>query len=257
VKYGMKKANYSKIASTYDQGRPLLDQNTDLWMNLISEHSGSGSGAQVLDLGCGTGRFTIPMATQLNFIMTGADSSTDMLEKARIKDTEGLIRWDTVNADDIGYGEKSFDVVFMSHLLHHVDNPSKVVKDCHRIISNGGNVLIRYGAIEQIREDPEHIFFPEVLPIDEARTPSVTMVESWLKDAGFSEVKSVNVVQKTYKTPLDRFKAASVRSTSVLSLISDDAFRQGLQRMEKYINENPEDPWMQMDSLTLSVGHKI
>jgi ubiquinone/menaquinone biosynthesis C-methylase UbiE len=252
----MKKADYSKIASTYDKGRPLLEQNTDLWMNLISEHSGSGPGAQVLDLGCGTGRFTIPMATQLNFSMIGADSSTDMLEKARVKDTEGLIKWDTVNADDIGYREKSFDIVFMSHLLHHVDNPLKVVKDCQRIISNGGNVLIRYGAIEQIREDPEHVFFPEVLPIDEARTPSIATVESWLKDAGFSEVKSVNVVQITYESPEARFQAASVRSTSVLSMISDDAFKRGLQRMEKYINETPEDPWLIMDSITLSIGYK-
>lgn len=256
MKHETKKADYSKIASSYDEGRRLLEQNTSLWMNLISTYSGAGPGARVLDLGCGTGRFAVPMSTQLDYRVTGVDSSPDMLEKARAKDPDGRMTWEVGNADDIRYGEASFEMVFISHLMHHVDDPSQVVKSCHRIIADGGTVLIRYGAIERIREDPEHVFFPEVLTFDEARTPSISMVEGWMTAEGFSDVRSVSVVQKTYETPRARLQAASVKSTSVLSMISDDAFEQGLRGLAEYIKAKPEDPWLLMDSLTLSIGHR-
>ncbi len=183
----MKKADYSKIASSYDAGRRLLEQNASRWMDLISTYSGAGPGAQVLDLGCGTGRFSAPMATQLDYHVTGADSSREMLQKARAKDPEGRINWETADADDLQFGEAGFELVFMSHLLHHVDNPSGVVESCHRIIAEGGALLIRYGAMEQICEDPEHVFFPEVLVFGEAAIEQVGVFGQRPADRGFDD----------------------------------------------------------------------
>ena len=58
----MKKADYNRIASFYDQGRIISDENIGLWLDLVKEFSKTAVGARVLDLGCGTGRFAIPMA---------------------------------------------------------------------------------------------------------------------------------------------------------------------------------------------------
>lgn len=44
----MKKADYDKIASFYDQGRTISDQNIDLWLDLVKEFSKVSSGARVL-----------------------------------------------------------------------------------------------------------------------------------------------------------------------------------------------------------------
>jgi len=52
-----------------------------------------GSRAEVirfLDLGCGTGRFSIPVAERLGYLVTGADNSEEML--ARAKSKEGVER---------------------------------------------------------------------------------------------------------------------------------------------------------------------
>jgi len=213
-------------------------------------------GARVLDLGCGTGRFTIPMATKLGFRVTGADSSKEMLDKAKAKDTAGLVKWDVEDAQHLTYPDESFEVVFMSHLLHHVDDPSRVLSECQRILAARGMILIRYGAIEQIRGDVEHTFFPEVLAIDEARTPTVETVEKWLAEADFHDIVSEEIVQKTFETSTAHLNAAKLRGTSVLTMISREAFEKGIKDLERYVESNPDDPWLLHDRGTLTAGYE-
>ena len=250
----MDKADYTRIAAFYDKGRHLSEQNTDLWLGLIADRGARG--ARVLDLGCGTGRFALPMAERLGCRVTGADASEAMLGKARGKDTQGLVRWDCQHAQRLTYPDGSFDVVFMSHLLHHVDSPPRVLRECHRVLAVPGTVLVRYGAMEQIRADPEHTFFPEALAIDEARTPTVAMTEQWLGKAGFADVSSEEVVQQTYRTAQDRVNAASLKNTSVLTMISQQAFGQGTPAFGRYATDHADDPWLLFDRLTLTVGYR-
>ncbi len=252
----MRKADYSSIASFYDTGRSISEQNMDLWLGLVARFSRMSEGARVLDLGCGTGRFSIPMVTRLRFHVTGADFSREMLDKAREKDTNGLVKWDCMDAQQLTYPDDSFDIVFMSHLLHHVDSPQRVLGECHRVLTATGVVLIRYGAIEQIRDDVVHTFFPEVLLIDEARTPSVKIVEQWLVEAGFRDIASQEIVQKTFNTSAEHLNMAKVRGTSVLTMISPEAFEKGIRDLTRYIEDNADDPWLLHDRGTLTAGYR-
>ena len=99
----MKKADYSKIASFYDRGRTLSEYNMDLWFGAIARLSGAREGSRLLDIGCGTGRFAIPIANRLGCSVTGADSSAEMLDKARKKDSEKVVKWDVEDAQDLSY----------------------------------------------------------------------------------------------------------------------------------------------------------
>jgi len=252
----MRKADYSRIASFYDKGRPISEQNIDLWLELIVKLSRMSEGTRVLDLGCGTGRFSIPMATRLHFRVTGADSSEKMLDKAREKNANRLIQWDREDAQQLTYPDGSFDIAFMSHLLHHVDDPCQVLSECQRVLASPGVVLIRYGAIEQIRDDVEHTFFPEVLTVDEARTPTVKTVERWLVEAGFQAIISQEIVQKTFETSTEHLDMAKAMGNSVLSMISPEAFEKGISGLKTYIKNNPDDPWLLYDKMTLTVGYK-
>ncbi len=252
----MKKADYSQIASTYDSARILSEENIKKWIGLIGAHSGAQKGDPVLDLGCGTGRFAIPMARQLGFKVAGADQSDDMLTKAAAKEHAELVKWEKQNCESLTYADRGFQVVFMSHLLHHVDDPMVVVRECQRVLRNGGAILIRYGAIEQIRDDVEHRFFPEAIAIDDARTPSRNKVKSWLKEAGFADVSSIEIVQRTYQSAAHRIKAIRLKSTSVLSLITPESHARGLKEIRDYVEKNPDDPWLVEDRLTFTYAHK-
>lgn len=252
----MEKADYGRIAEFYDVGRGLSEENRDFWLALIRKMGLVQAGARVLDLGCGTGRFALPMARSLGIQVIGADSSFEMLAKAVKYDTGSEVSWHRQDASCMGYRDASFDFVWMSHLLHHVDSPQTVVAECWRVVRDSGALLVRYGAIEQIRSDVEHVLFPEVLAIDQARTPSVQDVEGWLDAAGFTEVTSEEIVQQTYSDAASRLSAAKARSTSALSLISPAAFHAGVQRLGRYVQAEPGDPWLLVDRMTLTVGYK-
>ena len=250
----MKKADYSKIAEHFDQARPLTDQNIKIWLDMISSRAGRLTDSRVLDLGCGTGRIAIPLAKYLKCRVTGADASEAMLSRAREKDGGGMVRWDRQDAGRLTYGDNTFDLVFMSHLLHHVESPIGVLGECRRVLVPGGNIFIRFGAIEQICGDVIHRFFHEADGIDRQRTPSVSQVEEWLKLAGFAGISSVEIVQRTFTTEAESLEAVRLRNSSVMSLISDECYEKGLVELKKYIEDHGDDPWLLTDKMTLTFG---
>jgi ubiquinone/menaquinone biosynthesis C-methylase UbiE len=252
----MKKADYSKIASSYDRGRTLSEQNMELWLSVIARLSGAREGVKLLDIGCGTGRFAIPMATRLGCRVTGADSSAEMLDKARGKDSDKAVIWDIQNAQDLSYPDESFDIVFMSHLLHHCEKPISVIRECRRVLTEGGALVIRYAGIEQIRDDVEHTFFPETLHIDKARIFSVKQMEKCLRENGFYDLVTEEIVQQTYATAEAHLQAILVKSTSVLTMIPEGAHRRGVNKLREYIGEHATDPRLLYDRMTITVGHK-
>jgi len=223
---------------------------------MISEHLTIDADTKLLDLGCGTGRIALPLAAELPISVTGADSSPAMLEKAKSKDTTGLVHWEHQDAESLTFPAGLFNAVFMSHLLHHLDKPQQALNGCKRVLTAPGVFLVRYGAIEQIRDDYRHTFFSEALDIDEARTPSVKKVEGWLKQVGFSSVHSTEVRQRTFKNSDELLKATRHKLTSVLTMISEQAFSEGLKKLTDYVEANPNDPWLLENKLTLTVGHK-
>jgi SAM-dependent methyltransferase len=79
------------------------------------------SGDPVLELGCGTGRVTIPMAEN-GFEMTGLDISAPMLEQARRKASErGLkIRWVEADCRDFNLNEKFGTIIFPFNGIAHI-----------------------------------------------------------------------------------------------------------------------------------------
>ncbi len=252
----MKKADYSKIAPLYDKGRSLSEQNIDLWLDIVVKYSGAAPGARLLDLGCGTGRFAIPMAKKLGCRVTGADSSKGMLERAREKDTGRKITWDIADAQSLTYKDESFDVVFISHLLHHCDEPSRVIHECWRVLSPGGVLLNRHSVIEEIRGDPESTFFPEARAVNESRIFSLNDTIALLEEAGFVNIISELIVQRTSDNGLALYERMSHKNVSGLTMIPQEAFERDLKRLHDFVQEHPDDPWLMYDKMRMTAGYK-
>ena len=104
------------------------------WANELSNDS------IVLDIGCGTGRCTVPLAQKCKRVI-GADISFGMLQKAVIKSSAAGVNNVTyllADAEEIPLREGIFSVVVSFGALHHVDNPARVVLNVERLLKSKG-----------------------------------------------------------------------------------------------------------------------
>ena len=56
----------TNIPAGYDQARSLGRELIELWMTTVAAHTCGRSVASILDLGCGTGRFSEALAARFN-----------------------------------------------------------------------------------------------------------------------------------------------------------------------------------------------
>jgi len=86
------------------------------------------SDARVLDVGCGNGVFT-SLFSEMSPFVVGLDYSEHML---RGNPGRVLLRG---KGEGLPFKDGSFDVVFLSNLLHHSDNPQAIVRETARVSS--------------------------------------------------------------------------------------------------------------------------
>jgi len=119
---------YSNFASIYD--RLMQDVPYAGWMRylarLFAKHNIKPE--EILDIGCGTGNVTIPLA-EMGYKLTGLDMSPEMLavaeEKARSKGLKVNLLCQDMRAMDLA--DLSFDLVTsMTDSLNYISNASEL-----------------------------------------------------------------------------------------------------------------------------------
>ena len=96
-------------------------------------------GAQVLELGCGTGGMWIGRENLSNSIsLTLTDFSAGMLETAKTNLCGPDITFRQVDIQDIPYPDDSFDVVLANLMLYHVPDLHKGLSEVRRVLKPGG-----------------------------------------------------------------------------------------------------------------------
>jgi len=253
----VRKADYSEIAASYDRTRQMREENLQLWADVIQRLGQAPPDARALDLGCGTGRFALLMFERLGWDTTGLDASPEMLARARDNDPECAVRWLQGDAQAPACPDRVYDLIIMSHLLHHVDDPRAVLRHSYRMLDTPGTVLIRYGPIEHVRKSAIWRFFPETRELDEERTPSIADVEAWLTECAFEAVVTDEVRQQTWQTAQDLLKTVRGKATSALTMVPEDAFERGLRALEDHVASSPDDPSLLHDIIAVTAGYKV
>ncbi len=92
---------------------------------------------KILDIGCGAGLLTNPLAHQ-GHIVSGIDLSSSSLELARKLDTTKTVDYQVAQAERLPFAENSFDVVSAMDLLEHVNDPALVIKEASRVLKPEG-----------------------------------------------------------------------------------------------------------------------
>ncbi|KCZ72707.1 methylase involved in ubiquinone/menaquinone biosynthesis [Candidatus Methanoperedens nitroreducens] len=132
---------WSKYARSYDEGVEYVVGKT-LRQAIVKRLLGERDLGEVIEFGCGTGYFTKVIAKNARNIIA-TDLSDEMLEVARIhlKDFQN-VTIQKANCESTSFPSQRFDTVFMANVIHTIENPYKALQESHRILRDGGLLLI-------------------------------------------------------------------------------------------------------------------
>ena len=132
----------------------------------------------MLDIGTGTGLFAEAFA-RLSVAVTGIDSNPDLLELARGYVQRAVFRQAT--AENLPFSDGSFDLVFMGHVLHEVDDPRKALAEAHRVAGMRVSILEWPYRTEEQGPPLEHRLTPET-------------IEELARTVGYRQINRTNLI---------------------------------------------------------------
>jgi ubiquinone/menaquinone biosynthesis C-methylase UbiE len=223
---------FAEIADRYDALRPLQASDRRRVVALASA-DWLRPDDLVVEVGCGTGRMTLPLAEISARQVVGVDPEERMLEVARGKDVAGRVRWLRGTAYRLPLADGVAGVVLMSMVVHLLKQPGRAYTEARRVLHPEGRMVIWTFTPRHVQEFYLNEWFPSIARIDGQRFPAVETLEAGLRRAGFASV-AVEVEQETgtlaVEDVIDRVRG---RYISTLSLVAPLEHRLGLQQLEE------------------------
>lgn len=228
------------IAATYDAARSYQPEVLQQWMDLVAAHAPSPLNL-IVDLGCGTGRFTRPLSDRLKVDVLGLDPSETMLAAARNKEHSQRVKFRQLRGEALPIDDGAADMVFMSMVLHHLPDPPETARECWRILRPGGRVCLRNGTREA--EIPQGRFFTGMQQLIEQTLPSNTTIRSFFEGAGF-KTRVHDLVTQRVAAHWQAFAGKiALRADSLLVRIPDPDFAAGMAALRTYAaTRSPQEP---------------
>jgi ubiquinone/menaquinone biosynthesis C-methylase UbiE len=138
-------ALFDSRADTYDSWytTPLGAYEDELENALVFRHVGGVRGKTVLDVGCGTGLYSIRLS-ESGADVTAVDISLKMIEIARRKaqDRGQYIWYDEADMAKLPYENRTFDMVVSITALEFAADPLLALMEMARVLRPGGKLVV-------------------------------------------------------------------------------------------------------------------
>ena len=108
-----------------------------------------GPGTRVVDIGCGSGRWSEYLRERVG-VIDAIDPSQAVIMAAGQHQDAANIRWSMAQAEDLPFADHSFDLALCIGVLHHLERPERALQEAFRVLRPGGILLVYvYYALEQ------------------------------------------------------------------------------------------------------------
>ena len=129
---------YRSASSVYDsEPNPMLSLEQRYVEHLLPHIEG----VDVIDLGCGTGRWLERLALRSPRSLVGIDFSAEMLQVAKRK-LAGNVRLTLADCESLSLYRASIDFILSSFVASYLDDLPSAAKQMRRILRPGGSILL-------------------------------------------------------------------------------------------------------------------
>jgi len=233
------RVDYDRIAPGYNRRFAANDTRgvavalRSLVRELAGERARDREPLSILEVGCGTGHWLAGL--EGGHRLCGLDLSAGMLRQARQRPVSlDLVRG---RAGRLPFAGGTFDLVYCVNAIHHFDDRSGFVAEARRLLRAGGALAVAGMDPRRARASwYVYDYFPGTYEADLARFPSWGTVADWMIAAGFARL-SWQTVETIYDAKAGR---AVLRdpflgkdATSQLTLLDDEVYAAGLERIER------------------------
>jgi ubiquinone/menaquinone biosynthesis C-methylase UbiE len=222
--------DYDRVAADYARLRQV---HPGVLSGLLTE-GGLKRASRVLEVGCGTGNYIGAIARQIGCMSYGIDPSERMLGEARGKVG---VRVRLGKGEKLEFSSTFFDLVFTVDVIHHLGDRGAYFREAYRVIEPGGKICTVTDSEWIIRHrKPLSFYFPETVERELARYPSISELRVLMEKNGFARI-SENMVKFPYDlTDIEPYRN---KVFSALQLIPEEAFQEGIARMERDLKDGP------------------
>ncbi len=225
------KTDYSKIAKLYDKVRP---PPADIWVSKIIEFGKIEDECNILDVGCGTGRFPLDIQKTKYCVICALDPSVDMLEKAIQKDASNEISWIRGDGQHLPFRGNIFDCVYMTLVIHHIEDKKKALQEIHHVLKSHGRCVILTNSHARLRKQVISDF-QGVVELDLKRFPTIPYLNMIMRDSGYSTIHYYPIQYNEYMATAEYLERVRNKYISTLTLLSDDVFQRRYRVFESKV----------------------
>lgn len=236
------------IPATYDAGRSYSPATLAMWLERISMCAPRGSVSTILDLGCGTGRYSGALANHFKANVIALDRSAKMLAEAHKKNASRVshVRGP---GESLPLRDGTVDMIFMSMVFHHFEDPFGALRECRRLLRAGGTVCLRAATTDRIATYPYVPFFARSRSIQEATIQSQSRIEAIFRDAGFELGRHELVRHEVASNWRSYAQKIAAGADSILAQLSEDEFREGMRLLNAHAASAGEVPVVEVVDL--------
>ena len=218
--------DYERMSARYQSGRALSAEAAKTWSAVVGRFVQRSTRSRILDLGAGTGRFSVLFAESLEVSVVGIEPSLGMLGVAGREKPNNPV-YVAGAAERIPLGDATCDLAWLSHVWHHLRDPQACADDLRRVVRRGGHVLVRGTFGNRLDGFPTLFHFWPATRAICAQLPTIKETVRMFEASGFRLTQSERIQQETAASLGDFAKRTQFRADSALTLISDSEFQDG------------------------------
>jgi SAM-dependent methyltransferase len=227
----MARVDYERMAASYDAGRAVPLAALEGWHAALRPYFPRRGDRRILDLGSGTGLFSLALARWFAAQVVGVEPAEAMRRAAHRERPHPTVLYVGGRAEALPLQDQSCDLAWLSTVIHHVDDLGACARELRRVVRSGGRVLIRTAFPGRLDDIPLFRFFPGAQAVCET-FPTLEVTRDTFAAAGFAAEHLERVTEVDAPSLRSFCERVRTRADSTLSPLTDEEFALGMERLE-------------------------